>query len=485
MTELNENDQVALLVRRGVIRGCYLLVLVQIVVDFVRVKNQTVPYLTILSSLILVGKGILSFAFLGDCFYNGYMVLIDNLEARQILNSQGEPTIEARMRLTSGQEVIASVPSGKSKSSYEAVELYDKDFSKYFGRSVEHAIDNINNIIAPRLKKLDPGEQNKVDQILLELDGTPNKAHLGSNATLAVSTVTMRAAALVKDKPLYMHINDLFLKVKAKNQYDEEITIGGDNAKPSLPIPGFDMISGGTHADTAIPIQEYLIFPVGVEKMHEKIRAGAEIMYTLHRLLKDAHNASNVGDEGGLAPTFDNAMRPLEVLAEAVKKAGYDRNNRVVYGFDIAGADVGPDFLTQVFQKYPVLAVEDPYKEDDWDKFAKLHTDYPDLFVTGDDLTATKISRLITAIKTQAIDCVAIKPNQVGTITETLQFAKVAKDAGMALFVANRSGETSDTFIVDLAVGIGAKFIKAGAPMRGERVEKYNHLMALAKHFED
>ncbi|NTV30930.1 hypothetical protein HGA91_03065 [candidate division WWE3 bacterium] len=414
------------------------------------------------------------------------MVLIDSIVARQILNGQGEPTVETILKLSSGEELRASVPSGRTKSSYEAIELYDKDFAKYFGRSVEHAVESINNIIAPRIKRLDPTEQSKVDQILLELDGTPNKAHLGSNVTLAVSVVVARAAAKVKDKPFYSYINELFIKTKAKNQYDEDINLTGDAIKPQLPIPGFSLINGGSHASsTDLTIQEFLVFPVGVDKMADKIRAGVEILNTLKKLCRDTFNSGELGDEGALAPPrIADPMQAMEIISQAVKKSGYDRNNRVVYGFDIAGAEIPAEFYSRVFSMYPVLTVEDPYKEDDWDKFTKMHKTYPDLFVTGDDLTATQLKRLYTAIKSEAIDSVMVKPNQAGTLTETLQFAKVAKDAGMALYAAHRSGETSDTFIVDLAVGIGAKFLKAGAPFGGERVAKYNHLMDVAVYFE-
>lgn len=413
------------------------------------------------------------------------MVLIDSLNARQILNAQGEPTVETKIRLTNGAEVRASVPSGRTKSSYEAVEIYDKDFAKYYGRSVEHAVESINNIIAPRLKRLDPSEQNKIDQILLELDGTPNKAHLGSNVTLAVSIAAAKGAAVMKDKPLYAHLNELFLKVKAKNQYDEEITLAGDASKPQLPIPGFSLLNGGNHANTDLTIQEFLIFPVGVEKMADKIRAGVEISYTLKKLCRDLYGSCEVGDEGALAPRIADPVQALELLAQAVKKTGYDRNNRVVYGFDIAGAEVPADFYNKVFSTYPVLTVEDPYKEDDWERFTQMHKMYPDLFVTGDDLTATQLRRLYTAIKSESIDSVMVKPNQAGTLTETLQFAKVAKNAGMALYAAHRTGETNDTFIVDLAIAMGAKFLKAGAPFGGERVAKYNHLIELASYFEE
>ncbi len=416
------------------------------------------------------------------------MILIELITARQILNSRGEPTIEVEVTLSNTVKARASVPSGKSKSSHEAVELLDKDYSKYFSRSVEHAVNNINEIIAPRLKKQDPLSQAKIDQILLELDGTPNKAHLGANATLAVSIAVARSAALMSEKPLFEHINELFIKVEAQNRFEETITLPKDQMKVKLPLPAFNLINGGQHADTSLPIQEYLIFPVGIETMANKIRAAAEINHELGNLLHDAGKPRNIGDEGGYACNFDDVYEPIDFLIKAVEKAGYRVHNKVLYGFDIAGAStkdgLPEDFFETVFNKYPIISVEDPYDEEDWEDFRQLNERYPDIFVVGDDITATNPQRLRTAIENNSIDCVIVKPNQIGTVTETLEFAKIAREANIALFVSHRSGETNDSFVVDLAVGVGAKFLKAGAPVRGERVAKYNRLLEIAEHFE-
>ncbi|PIZ46060.1 phosphopyruvate hydratase [candidate division WWE3 bacterium CG_4_10_14_0_2_um_filter_41_14] len=412
------------------------------------------------------------------------MILIDELVSRQILNSRGEPTIEVDLLLNDGSIVRSSVPSGKSRSTHEAVELVDKDFSKYFGKSVYHAISNINETISPRLKKLDPTEQFHIDKILLELDGTPNKAHLGGNATLAVSMAVSKAAALIKGVPLYEHLNELFIKVEAKDVHEEAITLPKERTTMALPIPSFNIINGGAHADTSVTIQEYMIVPVGIETMEGKIRAGAEIMHALKELLHKAGKTTNVGDEGGFAPSFDNNREPLEFLARAVSTTNYHLNNDVVYALDVAGAKVSDDFYDSILRDFPLISIEDAYGENDWAEFATLNEKYPDLFCTGDDITSTNVQHLYQAIKSNAVDCVIVKPNQIGTVTETLEFSKIAKDAGMSLFASHRSGETNDIFIVDLAIGLGAKFLKSGAPNRGERVAKYNHLLEQAVRFE-
>ncbi len=416
------------------------------------------------------------------------MVLIDYIESRQIINSRGEPTVEATVFLNNGENATASVPSGKSRSANEAIELVDKEFNIFFGKSVNHAVTNINTIISPRLKKMDPLEQEKIDQILNELDNTPNKAHLGANAILAVSMAVAKSAALIKKKQLYIHLNDLFIKLEAKNRYDEPVLLSDKLLKPQLPIPALNMINGGVHADTKLSVQEYMIVPVGLPKMFDKIRAASEINTALREVLKEKGKSTNIGDEGGYATSFDNPYEPLECLVEAVKRTGYNVHNQVLYGLDVAGSQLEnplpTDFFDNIITNHPIISIEDPFGENDWEDFAALNKAYPNIFITGDDLTSMILDRLYKAIEIGAIDCVIIKPNQIGTITETLRFAKVAKDAGQTLFAAHRSGETNDTFIVDLAVAIGAQFIKAGNIMRGERVAKYNHLLTLAQFFE-
>ncbi|MCA9392143.1 phosphopyruvate hydratase [candidate division WWE3 bacterium] len=416
------------------------------------------------------------------------MVLIDYIEARQILNSRGEPTIETTVHLTSGETVSASAPNGASRSSHEAIELVDKDFSVYFGKSVNHAVSNINETIAPRLKKLDPLEQHRIDQILIELDGTPNKAHLGGNATLSVSMAVAKAAAVIQQKPLYEHINHLLVQTQASNKYEEDIRLSDQQTKPKLPIPGFTMFDGGKIADSTIPIEEYLIFPVSIPKMSEKVRAAAEINNVLREVLHEKDKIANIGDTGGYASSFDDVFEPLDLIVEAVKRTNYNVHNQILYGFDIASTHMSSklpdDFIDKALTRYPIVCIIDPFDEEDWDNFNILNNAYPNIFVAGDDLTATSLERLYKAIDTDAIDSVVVKPNQIGTVTETLQFVKVAKDAGIELVISDRSGETTDTFVVDLAVAVGAQFMKTGNVMRGERVIKYNHLMKIAEKFE-
>jgi enolase len=413
------------------------------------------------------------------------MILIDMVTARQILNSRGEPAVEAEVVLNDGTSARASTPSGKSKSSYEAVELVDKDFGNYFGQSVEHAVNSINEIISPRMKKLNPGEQAKIDQILIELDGTPNMAHLGTNATLAVSIAMARVAALSSKKPLYQHINELFVKVEAKDRYGEYINLMASLSHPSLPIPAFNLINGGEHADSTLPIQEYLVFPVGIARTADRIRAGTEIWHALRGLYYEAGKSANVGDQGGLAALFTDPVEPFKFLAEAVKKTNYNLKNAVIYGVDCACANLDDAVYNQMIASYPIVSLEDPYKENDFDRYTALNQGHPDIFCTGDALLGMQVSRLYTAIERDSIDCAVIQPNALGTITETLKYCKVAKFAGIALYGAARSGETNDDFIIDLSAGVGAKFVKAGAPIRGERVAKYNRLMEIAPFFEE
>ena len=416
------------------------------------------------------------------------MVLIESLEGRQIINSSGAPAVEVTLHLTDKSTVTASAPSGLSKSSHEAVELFDKDFSVYFGKGIEHALENVNKIIAPRMKKLDPMEQFKIDQILIELDGTPNMSHLGSNATLPVSIAAARAAAKIQRKELYEHLNHLFLRIEAFNFHEEPVNIADDRMKPKLPIPAFSVINGGMVGDTSIGIEDLFIFPVGLTTSKDQIRAAAEISFELRKVLKSKGLIVNTGERGGYVTTFDNPYQPLEAMIEAVGKTNYQVHNKILYGFDVAGSHIEnalpDDFLDNVLRKYPILLITDAFDEEDWEDFATLNKAYPRIFVAGDDITSTNIERLYTAISHNAIDSVVVKPNQIGTVTETLRFMKVAKDAMIELFVADRAAETEDTFIVDLAIATQSRFLNAGNLARGERVSKYNRFLKLAERFE-
>ena len=292
------------------------------------------------------------------------MVLIDIISARQILNSLGEPTIEVSLSLTNGESVTSSCPAGKSTSSHAALMLLDKDFSNYFGKSVNHAVESINETIAPRLKKIDPAAQEKIDKILYELDGTPNLAHLGANTTLAVSMAVAKAGAISHELALYDHLNELFIKIDAKDHNGEHFDLTTEQIQKKLPIPAFNLIEGGAHADSPLAVQEYLVLPVGVEKMVNKVRAGAEIRHQLGMLLKKAGKPANIGDEGGYASTFKDPVEALDMVVEAVHKTNYHVKNKVLYGFDVAGAQVPDGFYEKVLKNYPVISVEDPYGED-------------------------------------------------------------------------------------------------------------------------
>lgn len=420
------------------------------------------------------------------------MILVDLIEARQILDSRGYPTVEATVVLSDETKTTASVPAGQSKSSYEALELRDKDFANYFGQSVNHAVRNINEVIAPRLKKANPLEQEKVDQILLELDGTPNKAHLGSNAILAISIAVAKAGAILSDQKLFFHLNDLFKKVKALNKYDEEIQLPPEQAKPKLPIPLFNLINGGSHAENTLAVQEFWAIPYKIEAMSERVRAGAEIYWNLGQFLSGAGKSTAVGDEGGFGVGIDTHREALDFLQEATQKAGY--NQKVAFGMDVAVENYSLEMATEqikpleeyrkTIHQYPILALEDPFPENDWENFSKIQELFEGGLIIGDDLLAMQRERVLQAAEEEAVSGMVIKPNQIGTVSEALSVSKVAKDAGFALVASHRSGDTTDSFIADFAVAIGADFLKAGAPARGERTVKYNRLMRIAERLE-
>lgn len=420
------------------------------------------------------------------------MVLIDLVQARQILDSRGVPTVETTVTLSDGTSATASAPAGQSKSSYEALELRDKDFSYYFGEGVTHAAQNVNQIIAPRMKKMNPLEQEKIDKVLLELDGTPNKAHLGANAILSVSIAVTKVGAKLSDQTLFFHLNELFKKTKALNKYEEEIHLAPEQAEPKLSIPLFNLINGGAHADNALAVQEFWLVPHKIGPTAERIRAGAEVYWNLKQVLAGHGKPTDVGDEGGFGTGIETHRQALEFLREATSKAGY--NQEVAFGMDVAvenfSLEAAHEYVEpleeyrKTIHQFPMLALEDPFSENDWENFKTIKQMFTRGLIIGDDLISMQRERLLKAIEEEAINGVIIKPNQIGTVSETLSFAKVAKDAGVALVASHRSGETNDTFISDLAVAIGADFLKAGAPARGERTGKYNRLMEIAQRLE-
>lgn len=432
------------------------------------------------------------------------MVLVDFVSAREILDSRGYPTTEVTVILSDGTTATASCPAGTSRSSHEAIELRDKEYDRYFGQGVSRAVHNINEIIAPRMKKMNPLEQEKIDKLLLELDGTVNKAHLGANAILPVSIGILKSAAKLIKKPLFEYINELFIKIKSKDRYEEEIILPAELTKPFLPIPLFNLINGGKHANTNLEFQEYLVAPVGVRKVAEQVRCAAEIQHKIAELLSERGIECDVGYEGGFTPNLSSNGEPLELFHEAAEKCAYKPGKEIFFALDCdasyffiegryklklenlsGGYQELVQFYAKIIKKFPIFMLEDPFAEEDWESWKTFMKDFgKEGLVAGDDLIATNRKRLLAAIEEEAINSVIVKPNQIGTVTETLDVAKLAKNEGFTLFVSHRSGETNDTFLTDFAVGVGAGYFKAGAPTRGERVAKYNRLMEIAEKIE-
>jgi enolase len=403
---------------------------------------------------------------------------IKNIKAREILNSRGEPAIEAEIETNDGN-FFASVPSGASKGKYEARELRDKD-KRYQGKGVLKAINNIEKIIAPKLKGKNPCEQKKIDEIMRELDGTNNKSKLGANAILAVSIAVCRAGAGAQNIALSRHIAYLS-KLKQTKQY---------------PLPCLLMIEGGLHAGNNLDFQEFMLIPAYAKNSFSKnLEMQTEIYHELGKIIekKFGRTAINVGMEGGFAPPIKSSEQALDLIARAVKKCG--SNNKVKIIIDAAASEFYENkkykingkifsnsellnYYKKLVKKYPIAGIEDPFAENDlqgWQMAKKL----PCQFIIGDDLTVTNLEKIKTAKQNNFINAVIIKPNQIGTVSETIDSSKFAADSNIKIFVKHRSGETNDDFIADLAIGIGAYGIMAGAPCRGERTAKYNRLLKL------
>jgi enolase len=403
------------------------------------------------------------------------MSKIQAIVAREILDSRGNPTVEAEVVLEEGVRGRAAVPSGASTGSHEALELRDNDPKRFGGKGVKQAIANINEKIAPALIEREAGDQAVADQLLIELDGTENKTNLGANAILAVSMATARAAALSLDQPLYMYLG------------------GG----AQLPVPLFNVINGGRHGDNDVDIQEFMIVPIGFNSFAEALRAGAEVYQSLKKIVKAHGYATNVGDEGGFAPALKNNEEALELIAEAISSAGYELGKHFWLALDcaasefykdgkyvIGGKSLNSDELINLYEqwrsKYFIFSIEDPLAEDDWDGWAKMTAKLGGtLQIVGDDLLVTNPKRLTKAIAEKSCNSILIKLNQIGSVTETLNCIRQAQAAGFSVVVSHRSGETEDTFISHLAVAVGATQIKSGAPARTERVAKYNELLRI------
>ena len=412
---------------------------------------------------------------------------IKQIRAREILDSRGNPTVEVDLTTDSGV-FRASVPSGVSKGKYEAVELRDGG-KRYQGKGVLKAVNNVNKILAPKLKGKDVTDQKKLDDLMIKLDGTENKSKLGANAILAVSMAVCRAGAAAQNLPLYQHISEIYTGQTCVNL--------------TLPIPSVLMIEGGAHAGNELDFQEFMILPK-TKSFKESLRVASEIYHQLKEIIKQKYIdlAINVGDEGGFAPPVRVPEEALNLILEAAKNLGYQNKIKII--LDVAasqfyingqyktkfGAFTSEGLLkyySDLIQKYPILGLEDPFAEEDWEDWQMLTSDVnigsqrSKLLIIGDDLLATNPKRIKVAKEKKACNAVIIKMNQIGTISETIEAAKLAKSYGWKIIVSHRSGETCDDFISDLAVGIGADFIKAGAPTRGERVAKYNRLLKIAE----
>lgn len=409
------------------------------------------------------------------------MVKIKSVSARQILDSRGKPTIEVSLSSSNFKEV-ASVPSGASTGIHEALELRDGDPKYYAGLSVNQAISNVQKEIAEKIidKEFD---QKTLDQFLIDLDGTPNKSKLGANAILGVSMAFAKVEAKEEGLELYEYLAKL-----------------AENKNYKFPVPMLNIINGGQHADSGLDIQEFMLGPVGFDSFKEKIRVGAEVIYALRKILKDKGYTVSVGDEGGFAPKLETNEEALELMVMAIEKAGYTRD-QVKIGMDAAASSFYEDgkynlkingelkslsseeivaWYKALTEKYPIISIEDGLAEDDWEGFNLLtKTLGQKITIVGDDLLVTNIKRIKTAIEKEAVNSVLIKLNQIGTVTETIEAITLAQKQGWSPFVSHRSGETTDTFIADLSVGLACPFIKSGSLVRGERVCKYNRIMEI------
>jgi enolase len=407
------------------------------------------------------------------------MTIISDVYAREVLDSRGNPTVEVEVRLESGALGRAIVPSGASTGAHEAVELRDGDKSRYLGKGVLKAVDNVNTIIAPEIIGYDALEQVVIDQKMIELDGTHNKAKLGANAILAVSIAVARAAAEALDVPLYTYL-------------------GGFNAK-TLPVPMLNIINGGAHADNNVDVQEFMILPVGAPTFAEALRMGAEIFHSLKSVLKGKGLNTAVGDEGGFAPNFGSNEEAITTVIEAIEKAGFKPGVDVFLGMDVAsteffkdgkyhlegeGKSYTPaefvDLLASWADKYPIITIEDGCSEDDWEGW-KLLTDKlgGKVQLVGDDLFVTNTQRLSDGIDKGIGNSILVKVNQIGTLTETFDAIEMAKRAGYTAVISHRSGESEDSTIADIAVATNAGQSKTGAPSRSDRVAKYNQLLRI------
>jgi len=407
------------------------------------------------------------------------MSIIEAILAREVIDSRGNPTVEADVALTSGAMGSAIVPSGASTGTHEAVELRDGDNERFGGKGVLKAVENIREVIAPELVGMDALDQRAIDALMIELDGTPNKGKLGANAILAVSLAAAHAAADFTGLPLYRYLG------------------GADAVK--LPVPQMNVINGGQHGDNKVDLQEFMIAPHGFETFRGALRAGCETYQALKKVVKEHGYVTNVGDEGGFAPALGSNDEALELIIEAIKKAGYEPGRQIALAMDCAASEFfkngkyvmeGSDqvlgnselinFYGELVKQYPIFSIEDPLDEDDWKAWAAMTDKLGSrIQIVGDDLLVTNPERLKKAIKEKSCNSILIKLNQIGTVSETLDTIRLAHKAGFSTVISHRSGETEDATIAHLAVAVGAGQIKTGAPCRTDRVAKYNELLRI------
>lgn len=403
---------------------------------------------------------------------------IEDIHARQILDSRGNPTVEVDVLLTNGVKGRASVPSGASTGIFEALELRDGDKNRYMGKSVQRAVDNVNNIIAPELVGEKASHQKEIDTFMIDMDGTENKSRLGANAILGVSLAVAKAAAKAYGMALYRYL-------------------GGINAL-TLPVPMMNIINGGAHADNNIDFQEFMIAPVGAESFSHAIEMGCNVFHTLKKVLNDKGMVTSVGDEGGFAPNLGSNEEGIEVILEAIDKAGYD-TNKIKICLDVASSEFYEngkynlqgegktfdnkemtEFLAEWVKKYPIISIEDGMAEQDWQGWEMLTQSLgAKCQLVGDDLFVTNTRRLADGIKRGVANSILVKVNQIGTLSETLAAISMAHASGYSTIISHRSGETEDTFIADLAVAVNAGQIKTGSASRSDRMAKYNQLLRI------
>ena len=407
------------------------------------------------------------------------MTVIEDVHGREILDSRGNPTVEVEVILADGSVGRAAVPSGASTGAFEAVELRDGDGDRYNGKGVVKAVANVNEVIAPEIVGMDATDQLGIDSRMLELDGTDNKKNLGANAILGVSLAVAKAAAASVGLPLYQYI-------------------GGVNAKV-LPVPMMNILNGGKHADNNVDIQEFMVMPIGAESFRQCLQMGTEVFHSLRKVLQGLGLNTAVGDEGGFAPDLKSNEQAIEVILEAIEKAGYRPGEDVALALDVASTELFQDgkyvfagegverdtdamiaFYDELVGKYPIISIEDPLSEDEWEGWHKLTESLGGkVQLVGDDLFVTNTKRLSRGIEMGVANSILVKVNQIGTLTETLDAIEMAKRAGYTSVISHRSGETEDTTIADIAVATNAGQIKTGAPSRTDRVAKFNQLLRI------